>query len=153
MKQFQSYISVAIFSIFVGAQITEGVLLIPYWQSLSAEAFYAYYSEFGPAIGRFFTVLTIVAALIPIGFAAFAKTKHSHAFAPALISAILAIGFVASFYMYFKGANELFYQSAFSDADLKAELVIWSTWHWGRVVVECLSLGFLVRAMGRMGKG
>lgn len=60
------YALIAIFSIFVGSQITEGALFVPYWKSLSTEAFYSYYNEFGPGIGQFYTVLTIVAAAIPI---------------------------------------------------------------------------------------
>lgn len=150
MKQFLLFSSVAIFAIFLGSQITEGVLLVPYWQSLSPESFYAYYNEFGPLIGQFYTVLTITAALIPVALAVYCKRVGSRALGAALGSAFCAVLFVASFYVYFKGANELFYQAAFSDAALRQELVTWSYWHWGRVVVECLSLYFLIVALIRV---
>jgi len=68
MKPYFLYFSVTVFSIFIGSQITEGVLLVPYWQSLTPDNFYAYYQEFGPSIGRFYTVLTIMAALIRVFF-------------------------------------------------------------------------------------
>ncbi|MDW3195181.1 MAG: hypothetical protein R8G66_22595 [Cytophagales bacterium] len=147
MKQFLSYLLVAIFAIFVGSQITEGVILVPYWQSLSGPDFYAFYGAFGGMIGRFYTILTIIAALIPLGLAVYFRMTQSKGFNEALISTLLAVLFIAAFYVYFKGANEAFFQSAFSEADLKRELVTWSTWHWGRVVIEIGSLFFLIRSL------
>ncbi|MFT7037225.1 MAG: hypothetical protein ACJA2S_005769 [Cyclobacteriaceae bacterium] len=146
MKHYLLFLLVAIFSIFIGSQITEGVLLVPYWQSLSSNKFYAYYNEFGPLIGDFYSVLTITAALIPIGISIYCKSINSNALKYALISSILAILFVSSFYIYFKGTNELFYQAALNDIELKNELVIWNYWHWGRIIIECLSLVFLILA-------
>ena len=146
MKQLVPFFLVTIFSIFIGSQITEGVLLVPYWQSLTAADFYAYYNKFGPSIGQFYTVLTIVVGVIPVAVAIYCKLINSNALKYALISSFFAIGFVASFYVYFKGANELFYQASLNDLELKKELIIWSYWHWGRVFIECLSLVFLMCA-------
>lgn len=146
MKQFLLYFSIAIFSIFIGSQITEGVLLVPYWKSLSANDFYLYYKQFGPSIGQFYTILTIVAALIPISISIsiYCKRINSNALNPALISSFFAILFIACFYVYFKGTNELFYQASLSDLELKKELITWNYWHWGRVVLEFISLFFLI---------
>lgn len=153
MKQFLLPLSIAVFAIFVGAQITEGVLLVPYWQSLPSGEFYAYYHEFGHAIGRFFTVLTIVAALIPVALAVYCRKIKPKAFILALVSCFFAVLFVASFYIYFKGTNELFFQASLSEADLKSELLAWSCWHWGRVVAEVVSLVFLMLALGKIQYG
>ena len=148
MKQFLLLLSIAIFSIFLGGQITEGVLLVPYWQSLSSSNFHAYYSEFGPSIGQFYTILTILAKILAIF--AYCRSIKSEAAKYALISSVLAILFTASFYVYFKEANDLFYQATLSDAELKNELVVWSYWHWGRISVECLSLVFLMLAVSKI---
>jgi len=147
MKHILLYLSVTVFSIFIGSQITEGILLVPYWQSLAANDFYDYYHNFGSSIGQFYTVLTIIAAAIPILLSFYCKSINSSALKPALISAAFAILFVSAFYIYFKDANELFYQAALSDVELKNELITWRNWHWGRVLVECISLGFLVVAI------
>lgn len=144
MKQFLLFFSVIIFSIFIGSQIAEGALLVPYWQSLSSINFYSYYNEFGPFIGQFYTVLTIIAALTPIVISIYCKLINSNALKFSLVSSFFAVLFVSSFYIYFKDTNELFYQAFFSDIELKNELVIWSYWHWGRVFIECLSLVFLI---------
>lgn len=147
MKNIILYISIAFFSIFVGSQIAEGVLLVPYWQSLSPTDFYAYYQEFGPSIARFYTILTILAALIPVFLSVYCRIFHPKAFKFAVGAAIFAALFIATFYIYFKGVNEVFIQGSFSDLELKNELITWSTWHWGRIGIEILSLLFLILAI------
>ena len=143
------YYLIAIFSVFLGSQITEGFLLIPYWQSLSAADFYTYYQDFGPEIGLFYTVLTITAALIPIAVTIYKIVTKSSQISFSLLSSLFAILFVACFYIYFKGTNELFYQSAFDEDQLRNELITWARWHWGRVFLEFLSLVFLILAVSK----
>ena len=141
------YVGVAVYAIFIGAQITEGALLVPYWQSLSAEEFYDYYAQFGPLIGRFYTILTIVASLIPVFVAARYIAKKNDGVKLAIVSAVLAILVIACFYVYFKSANGEFYARAFDEMSLQKELVVWSYWHWGRIVLEIGSLMFLMLAL------
>ena len=152
MKLQYSHYLVAIFAVFLGSQITEGVILVPYWQSLSAATFHAFYQDFGPSIGRFYTFLTIIAALIPIVITIYCFLKKAKALPYALVSTIFSVLFVACFYMYFKGANELFYQSILSEEALKTELIRWNKWHWGRVGLESLSLLFLILTFQKMKK-
>ena len=149
MKNQFNYFLIAIFSLFLGSQITEAIILVPYWQSLSASDFYLYYLNFGPSIGRFYTILTIIALIIPIGLSVYHIRTKSASLRYSIISAIFSTSFVACFYIYFKGTNELFYQSAFSENDLKVELVTWSQWHWCRIVLESLSLFFLILAVAK----
>ncbi len=152
MNQFLKFLFVAIFSIFIGAQITEGALFVPYWQSLSPTDFNTYYKEFGPSIGKFYTVLTIIAAIIPILLTIYSRRKKYKATRYALVSSIFAILFVACFFLYFHGVNQLFYKVIFTPEDLQNELVRWRNWHWGRVVLEVISLVFLILGLGGVGK-
>lgn len=149
MKNQLNYYLVAVFSIFVGSQITEGVLLVPYWQALPAVEFYSYYEQFGPAINLYYTILTLIALLIPVGVSVYGYLTRSKGFRHAVISSVFAVLFVSCFYVYFKETNQSFYQSAFSAGELKNELVSWAQWHWGRVVLECLSLSFLILAIAK----
>lgn len=142
-------VCIAMFAIFLGAQITEGILLVPYWQSLSAEEFYVYYAAFGPLIGRFYTILTIAAAIIPVIVAVRYFMKKRDGAIYAVLSAIFAVLIILSFYVYFKGANEQFYARAFNEMDLGKELVTWSYWHWGRIGLEISSLIFLMMAFDK----
>ncbi|MEP5613759.1 MAG: hypothetical protein ABJP45_16015 [Cyclobacteriaceae bacterium] len=142
-------ICISIFAIFLGSQITEGFLLVPFWQSLPAEEFYAYYGKFGPAIGRFYTILTVIAALLPITIATNYLIKRRDGIAYAMVSAIFAVLFILCFYVYFKSANDLFYTSALDEIELSKELVVWNYWHWGRIVLEVVSLVFLILAFDK----
>lgn len=152
MKTILSYILITLFAIFVGSQITEGVLLVPYWQSLSANEFYRYYNNFGHQINSFYTILTIIALLIPLFTVAYIKINKSKGINFAIISIAFAFLFLATFYIYFKDTNALFFASALNEIELKKELIIWSYWHWGRVILECISLFFLVLSFAKINK-
>jgi len=141
------FLAIAVFSIFVGSQITEGVLLVPYWQTLSSTEFYEYYAKFGPTIGRFYAILTIIAALIPISITIFCFFKKSHALKYSIVSTFFAFLFLSFFYIYFKDANQQFYETAFNANQLKSELETWEYWHWLRVLFEILSLFYLILSL------
>ncbi len=144
MNRILGFFFITLFSIFLGSQITEGCLLVPYWKTLSTTEFYEYYSQFGLIIGRFFTALTILAALIPIGISIYCFQKKSGALTYALISSFFTFLGIALFYMYFKDTNQQFFDANFNASQLKYELNIWGYWHWIRVILEFIALIFLM---------
>lgn len=146
MNRVLLFLATSIFGIFVGSQITEGALLVPYWKTLSSAEFYAYYAMFGPTIGRFYTVLTITAVLIPVSISIYCFFNQSHALTHALVSSFFTFLCLSLFYVYFKEANQQFYESSFTAMKLKSALETWENWHWLRVFFEILSLIFLILA-------
>ncbi|MEM9887811.1 MAG: hypothetical protein AAF849_18090 [Bacteroidota bacterium] len=144
MNRTLAFTFVAVFSIFLGSQITEGCLFVPYWQRLSKTAFYEYYSIFGPAINNFYTSLTIVAVLIPVCSSIYCYYKKSPALKYALVSTFFACSVIIIFYLYFKDVNQQFYAAAFDTNQLKSVLSDWERWHWLRVVLELGALIFLI---------
>lgn len=150
MKSISMFLSVAVFSIFLGSQITEGYLLVPYWKTLSKTEFYNYYAVFGPVIGQFYSVLTIIATLTPLSVSIYCLFKKSYAFKYALASTFFSILVITLFYVYFKGTNQQFYDAVFSANQLKKVLNTWENWHWVRVVFEFLSLIFLTLAFNNL---
>lgn len=144
MNRVLAYSSIAIFAIFIGSQITEGALLVPYWKTLSATEFYQYYSQFGKTIGIFYTILTLIAALIPAFACMYCYLKKSTALRFSIIATFFTFSFIAIFYIYFKGVNQQFYNAAFNAIQLKSELNTWEYWHWFRVLLEVLALIFLI---------
>lgn len=147
MNRILGYLLIAFFSIFIGSQITEGFLLVPYWKTLSHIQFYEYYSKFGSAINNFYTILTIIAALIPIFISVYSFSIKSKALKYALVSSFFTLLYLASFYIYFKNTNQQFYAASFNARQLKTELQTWEYWHWGRVFFELLSLIFLILSL------
>ena len=57
-------LAVASLGIFFGAMLTEGLVLVPYWRSLPAEAFYSWYAANDKRLLGFFGPLTWLAALV-----------------------------------------------------------------------------------------
>ncbi|MFK8059120.1 MAG: hypothetical protein AB8B78_03420 [Polaribacter sp.] len=152
MKRILAFLSIAIFSIFIGSQITEGFLLVPHWKSLSTTDFYEYYSKFGKTIGQFYTILTVISALIPISISVYCFRKKSPALKHALFSSFLILLCIAFFYIYFKDVNQQFYNASLSATELKSELKTWEYWHWSRVILEFLSLIFLMLSLNILTK-
>ncbi|MRI00036.1 hypothetical protein GH721_05745 [Kriegella sp. EG-1] len=144
MKDFLAFTLIAIFSIFLGSQITEGVLLVPYWQSLSPTAFYEYYDTFGSVISRYYSFLTIIAVLIPFSLSIYCYYKRSDGLRYSFVSSFFAILIITIFYIYFKETNQLFHARAFDTDQLKTVLNTWEFWHWSRVFFEIHSLIFLI---------
>ena len=144
MNRILGFFCIAVFSIFFGSQITEGCLLVPYWKTLPAAEFYEYYSRAGLTIGRYYTSLTVIAALIPIGISGYCFHKKSAALSYALLASFFTFLGIALFYGYFKDINQQFLEGSLQATQLKTELQIWGYWHWTRVVLELLALIFLV---------
>jgi len=138
------FLSIVIFSIFVGSQITEGFLLVPYWKTLSRVEFYVFYAKFGPTIGSYYKTLTIIATLIPLGICIYCFFNKSSALKYSIVSTIFALLVIALFYVYFKDANQQFYDATFDAIQLKTVLRTWGHLHWLRVLFELLSLFFLI---------
>ena len=147
MHRILGFCLVALYSVFLGSQITEACLLVPYWKSLSPLEFYEYYSQFGRLIGRFYTILTVISTMttVYISIHCFAKSSRARNFT--LISCFFVIAYIALFYIYFKGANQKFYIASFNSHQLKTELENWQCCHWLRVTFEFLTLTFLILAL------
>lgn len=131
--------SAGILGIFLGAQICEGVLFVPYWKSMQPKDFFEMHKIFGKKIYQFFAPLTIVATLIPVNTAVNAMLNMTNGFIFSLLMGIFTLVFFSTFYLYFKKANKSFAEGNLSDAALAIELNRWGNWHWGRIVFEFLA--------------
>lgn len=152
MNRTVPFASVSVFSIFLGSQITEGCLLVPYWKTLPKTEFYDYYSKFGPSIGKFYTILTIIAMLIPLCISIYCFFKKAQALRYSLLSTFFAFLVIVIFYGYFKDTNQQFYEATFNANQLRSVLAHWEYWHWLRVLFELVSLIFLLLAFTSLTK-
>ena len=140
-------LAAGILGIFAGAQIAEGVLLVPYWKSMEADAFYKDHKTMGPKIYKFFAPLTIAATLIPIGTMIYALMIDAPGRVAMLLSGFFTLLFFSTFYLYFKKANQQFADATLSDEELALELIKWGKWHWTRI---CFELAALICALVAM---
>ena len=134
-------LSTAGIGLLVGALLTEGCLLVPYWRSLSADRFHALYRELHPLLYRYFTPLTVaplVLSLIAVVIGLVISGSKSWL---TLTAGVLMVWVTATHEVYFKKANSQFAAGSLSPDALSNELARWSAWNWFRVGLGLMAFG------------
>lgn len=139
-------LSTCTLGIFLGTQVVEGALIVPYWKELSADDFFAFYKSYGKKLHQFYAPLTIAATILPIITfisSLFGKSKTDLLM---WLMTIFSILFFSTFFVYFKEANLSFTERTISNEVLSQELIKWGKWHWGRVICEAVAFicGFVL---------
>ena len=130
------WLSMACLGVFLGANLTEGAVLVPYWRALAPDQFFAWYAANDQRLMDFFAPLTTVTALLAIAAALVSAWQGHGGRWPAAVAAILALVVVSTFFIYFQRANASFSAASISAADLPAELAQWAAWHWLRTILS-----------------
>jgi uncharacterized membrane protein len=138
--------SAALLGVFAGAMLTEGMVLVPYWRSISPTAFFGWYAANDRRLLRYFGHLTSVTALVVVAAAVLARWTGHPETRHAVASAALMIGVVASFPLYFKRANASFAAASIDAAAVATELARWAAWHWVRTALSVIALFFAMAA-------
>ena len=140
-------LSAASLGVFVGANVTEGGLLVPWWRSLAPDEFLRWYAANARRLLDFFSPLTTATALIVLA-AALASLWDAH---PGRWAAVVAAGLmivvVASFFIYFQGANASFATGSVGVEGVAAALRSWGRWHWARTALSGAALVAALRAL------
>ena len=136
------FLSAGILGIFLGAQICEGALLVPYWKSMSSEDFFEMHKIYGRKIYQFFAPLTIAATIIPLITAFYAVSYTLNGYVFSLLMGIFTLFFFFTYFAYFKQANKRFVEASISYKELPKELNRWGKWHWSRVGLELIAFIF-----------
>jgi hypothetical protein len=133
--------------VFAGAMLTEGLVLVPYWRSLTAERFYAWYGENHARLVAYFGPLTWIAGLAALISAAASSWQAHDAATQTAAAAVLSLAAVLLFPLYFKNANASFLERTLSDEGLHRELGRWARWHWLRSGLSLAAAGMALRAI------
>jgi len=132
-------LSTGCLGIFLGTQIAEGCLIVPYWKKLSSEQFFDFYSAYGHKLHKFYAALTIIATLSTLCTVAFFLFKGSEELLLLLMMCSSTFIFFSTYFMFFKKANKRFVEKSIPDKDLPSELRRWGKWHWVRVAFEFMA--------------
>lgn len=133
-------LSNGILGIFLGAQITEAVLFVPHWKSLTPDDFFELHQTYGKKIYQFFAPLTIAATLIPlaaVGYNLIQQNEHQLLLG---LMGFATLAFFSTYFLYFKKANQSFADRSIANEELSHELDKWGKWHWGRIFFEAIAL-------------
>lgn len=144
------FLSVASLGLFVGATLTEGFVLVPYWRSLPPGEFFRWYAANDQRLLGFFGPLTSLAALLA-GAAALASLWEGHPGRwQASVAAVLSIAVVSTFFLYFQRVNASFAAATIRAEDVSAELGRWSSWHWLRTGLSIAAFAAALLSLRRL---
>jgi Domain of unknown function (DUF1772) len=132
-------LSTCTLGIFLGTQVAEAALIVPYWKELSADDFFSFYKTYGKNLHQFYAPLTIAATILPIATFIYSLFDKSKVDLLMLIMTVFTVLFFATFFLYFKEANISFTERTISNETLPGELIKWGKWHWGRVACEAVA--------------
>ncbi len=125
--------------VFLGAQLAEAVLIVPYWKGLSADSFFIFFKNYGQSLYEFYAPLTIAATIFPTVTFVYSLLVKSKTDILMWLLLVFTILFFAMYFIYFKDANLSFAQRTISDQALSNELVKWGNLHWTRVFCEAVA--------------
>jgi len=134
------YLAAIALGLAAGAVLAEGAVLVPWWRSQPPEAFLAWYAANATRLFAFFGTLEIVATILVVLAAVLVRSRFFVA------SALLTVGVLAVFPLYFQDVNASFEQATIAPAAVPAELGRWASWHWLRTAMA--TAAFAAAALG-----
>lgn len=138
--QLVQLLSAGCVGIFAGAMLTEGFVLVPYWQSLSPSEFFAWYAANDRRLLNYFSPVTTLTAVVTV-LSAILSVWTAHPARWAVVGSCVAILIaVATFFLYFEAANASFSAATVAPEALGAELSRWALWHHSRTLLSLIAL-------------
>jgi hypothetical protein len=118
-----------------GAMLAEGAVLVPYWRSLPADAFLAWYTDNASRLLDFYGPLELVSAVLALAAAGLSLAKRRPGAGALLLAALLSCSVLVAYPLYFRDVNASFAQHTIRLADVPGELARWAAWHWARTAI------------------
>lgn len=141
------FLSAAGLALFVGALLTEAVVLVPMWRAMQPQEFFTLHAAHAHRLYAFFAPLTVSATLLAVAAAITAlATDRSHR-AASLVAAALALVILSTYFLYFQRANASFAAASIPHDELPAELARWAAWHWFRTTIGLAALASALLAL------
>jgi len=125
--------------VFLGTQVAEAALIVPYWKGLSPDDFFAFYKAYGKKLHQFYSPLTIAATLLPVSSFILSLLTKQKIDILMWIMVVFTLLFFSTFFVYFKEANISFTERTITNEILSHKLSEWANWHWGRVFCETIA--------------
>jgi uncharacterized membrane protein len=142
-------LSAACLGVYAGAMLTEGFVLVTWWQSLPAADFLAWYAANDERLVSFFGPLTTwtgVTTLLSAGLSI--ATKHPARWLT-LVALVLTLAAVASDFVYFEAANASFSSATIAPEAVPGELSRWGAWHHSRTLLSIVAFACGLLALRR----
>lgn len=133
-----------------GASLAQAALLVPFWKSLSPEAFFQWYGANSARLVAFYSPLQIWSTVLAlVAFVVLAIARHPSRWIM-LAATVFALAVLGTFFLYFKDAVVAFRSGPIPADQISATLQTWGNWQWVRVALQvcafcCCALALAVR--------
>lgn len=141
------FLSAAGLALFVGALLTEAMVLVPMWRTLQPEEFFRLHAAHAYRLYAFFAPLTVSATLLAVAAAVASVVANRPASSWSVTAAVLALVILSTYGLYFRRANASFAEASITHEELPAELARWASWHWFRTIVGLVALASALLAL------
>jgi hypothetical protein len=141
------FLSAAGLALFVGALLTEAVVLVPMWRSLQPQEFFVLHAAHAHRLFKFFAPLTASATMLAVAAAVTSLTAGHSGSLASVISAALALVILSTYFLYFRRANASFEEASVTHENLPGELARWAAWHWFRTAIGLMALASALLAL------
>jgi hypothetical protein len=141
------FLSAAGLSLFVGALLTEAMVLVPMWRTLQPQEFFALHAAHAHRLYAFFAPLTVSATLLAVGAAITSVAADRPLTSASVVAAVLALAILSTYVLYFQRANASFAEASITHEALPAELARWASWHWFRTATGLVALASALLAL------
>jgi len=144
-----AFLTATSLGLLVGAMLTGGLVLLPYWRSLLPADFLAWFATNGQQLYSFYAPLTQTALLLAIAAAITSVLLGSSNRWLAILAAILAVAVSATYFLYFQKANASFAAATIDANDVPVELARYAVWQWVRIVLGFVGFAAALLALRR----
>jgi hypothetical protein len=127
------FLAIAALGLTAGAVPAEAMVLVPYWRSLPAASFLAWYRQHGELLFRFYAPLEMVAFVLVVAAAGASWLDGGAGTTLLVVASTLSFVVLLSFPFYFQRVNASFAAATIAPGDVPGELARWARWHWVRV--------------------
>lgn len=141
------FLAAAGLALFIGALLTEAVVLVPMWRTLQPQEFFTLHSAHAHRLYAFFAPLTAGAALLAVVAAVSSVLARRPMSSASVVAAALTLVILSTYGLYFRRANASFAEASITHEALPAELARWAAWHWFRTIVGLAALAAALLAL------
>ena len=130
-----------------GGMLVIGVSFVSFWKSLSPSDFQVWFASHSHLIGRLMIPLGVAGIAVSVAAVVACWLGPPSRRRWLLIAALSAIAVMATYPIFFAGANESFLRGGLSDSEVLSLLNRWATWHWIRTGLGVASFIASLRAL------
>ena len=126
-------LTILVLGLTAGAMLTEAIIIVPFWLSLSSTEFFDWYAKNQATLVNYYSPLEIWSAILFLVTSILLfRTKQDGKWWM-VSSAILSILVLATFFVFFKDANAGFNMRSIASDKLAQAIRTWGNWQWLRV--------------------